>query len=405
MRYLLASVFVVLAILAVTVAPVIAHAELLRSVPEANAALDHAPAQIELFFSEALEPSFSTIAVYRSDGTRVDNADSRVDVSDPAHLTASLRSLADGVYTVSWKALSSVDGHVTSGAFPFAVGNVDAAALAAAEQAGTQIKLSIGEVIAKWLVYLSATILAGGALFILVVWQPAHASIEADAARADSPPWQRLATIALIVLMLGNVAGLLVQAGQASGFEIAAPWSAAVNGVLFTTRYGVLWIARLALIFALTGLLSAADPRRWLVLGVSLLLLLSISLGSHAAAEAQPTLPVFADWIHLLAASIWIGGLIHFALGLRAVRDRDAGFRTRLTARLIPRFSALALLSVGTLALSGLYSAILRIGTLEALGGTVYGRALIVKLSLALCAIMLGTGNFYPAHTDRFRSG
>jgi copper transport protein len=384
---------VLLALTAPIVTPAWAHAELLRSLPEANASLDRAPAQVELFFSEALEPSFSRITVLDMNGIAVDNGDSRINEADPTHLTVSLRSLPGGVYTVSWKALSSVDGHVTSGAFPFAVGDVEAAALAAAGQASRQVKLSLGEVAAKWLVYLAAAAIAGGALFVLAVWQPALASLVPAGHDFAESAWRRIGVVALGVLLLGQLLGVLVQAGQASGSEIAAPWSVAVSNVLFRTRYGTLWFARLALTLGLVGLLSAAHPRRRIILGLSLAVLLVISLGSHAAAEPQPALPVLADWAHLLAGSIWIGGLIYFAAGLWAARERDSAFRTRLTARLIPRFSVLGLLSVGTLALSGLYSAVARVGTLEALTGTLYGHALILKLIVALPMVALGAFN------------
>src|SRR6185503_12636212 len=122
-------------------------------------------AQIELFFSEALEPTYSSVTVLDSNGQVVDNGDSRVNPLDPTHLTVSIRSLRDGVYTVAWKALSAVDGHLTTGAYPFAVGDVDAAALAAADQASRQVRVSVAEIAARWLIYLAAAALVGGALF------------------------------------------------------------------------------------------------------------------------------------------------------------------------------------------------------------------------------------------------
>ncbi len=376
-------------------APVFAHAELVRSSPEANATLDRSPAEIEMIFSEALEPSFSEIQVLDSNGIRVDNADSRVSPGDPTRLTASLHSLPDGVYTVSWKVLSAVDGHVTVGAFPFAVGNVDAAALSAAEQASRQIKISIGEIIARWLLYLSATALTGGTLFVLVVWKPAYQAINPGKPDPHQPLWRKFSTISITVVLIANIIGLLVQAGQASGAEIAAPWNTAVNSVLFTTRFGVLWIARSALALAIAGLLPTARTSRdrWIAFAVSLLFLLTISFDSHAAADADPLLPIIADWVHLVAASAWVGGLTHFVGGMWASRSLDPKLRTRLTARLIPRFSAVALISVSVLALTGLYASILRVGSFEALNNTLYGRVLIVKLILILPMIAIGAVN------------
>jgi copper transport protein len=382
-----------------TVVPVLAHALLVRSIPEANAVLDRAPAQVELFFSETVDPAFSTIKVLDANGQPVDNGDTQVDPVDATHLIVSLRSLPDGIYTVSWKALSATDGHVTLGSFPFAIGNVDTSALADAAQVSKQIKLSIGEVVAKWLLYLSAMAIVGNVLFSAVVWQPARRAAQIDRDEAQ-PPWQRLSNLALIGLLIASIIGLLVQAGQASGTEIAVPWDVAMNGVLFATRYGTLWIARLILTLALIGLLlrnamqlQTSRREQGLIFGVALLLLLSISLNGHAAGEPQPTLPVAADVIHLLAASVWVGGLMSFVLGVWSIRRIDPITRTRFTAQLIPRFSVLALISVTALGLTGVYSAVQQIGTLDALWDTLYGRALIVKLLIVLSMIGLGAIN------------
>ncbi|MGH2524699.1 MAG: copper resistance D family protein, partial [Anaerolineales bacterium] len=216
----------------------------------------------------------------------------------------------------------------------------------------------------------------------------------------DPTPWRRMATVALSVLLAAHTFGLLVHAGQATGAEIAAPWSAAVGDVLSRTRFGALWIARLALALALAGLLprTRSARERWVAFGVSTLLLLTVSLGSHAAAEPRPLWPVLADWVHLVAASVWVGGLTHFVAGLWAMRRSGAEGRAigaSLQARLIPRFSALAVLSVGVLTLTGLYSSLLRVGTLAALTNTAYGRTLIFKLLIALAMVGLGAVNLF----------
>ena len=168
MKLRIFSITLTFFVLAIIASPVFAHASLLKSNPEANASLPRPPVQIELFFSEALEPSFSSITVLSSDGANVDSNDSRVDANDSTRMTVSLRSIPDGVYTVSWKALSSVDGHLTTGSFPFAVGNVDPSVLAAAEQSSKRIKFSLDETIARWLLYLAATALTGGAILDLL---------------------------------------------------------------------------------------------------------------------------------------------------------------------------------------------------------------------------------------------
>jgi len=416
MKFRFVSVLLTFLILAILAAPVFAHASLLKSNPEANATLPRPPVQIELFFSEALESSFSSITVLNSDGAIVDSNDSRVDATDSTRMTVSLRSIPDGVYTVSWKALSAVDGHLTTGSFPFAVGNVDSSALTAADQASKRINFSFDETLARWLLFVAATALTGGAIFKLAVWRNLGSLI-----------FNRLNLLALIALTLANIIGLISQAGQASNTGFALPWETSFTGVLFTTRFGALWIARfgLSLLLARFALVKQVIPRsaqpcsersrrgdevslgqrqrffapaglrmtyrHWIVFAISLILLLTISLGSHAAAEADPTFAVVNDWIHLVAASVWVGGLIHFAAGLWTLKKVEGAAKD--VAQLIPRFSALALISVGVLILTGLYASVLRVGSFEALNNTIYGRALIVKLIIAMPMLAMGAIN------------
>jgi copper transport protein len=375
------------------VLPASAHALLVRSIPEANASLPTAPAQVEIFFSESVEPSFSTISVLDSNGSAVDNGDVRLDPADDTHLTVSLRSLPDGVYTVTWRALSLSDGHVTTGSFPFAVGDVDEAALAAA-QSSQSASLSVGEAVSKWLLYLAAAALIGGLLFRLAVWDPAQQA--AGVSWGDpSPPDLPLAATTLFVLLGASLFSLLLQAGQASGVGIALPWSSSLSTMLFTTRTGAIWLGRLVVLLLMIGVLGG-DPsprRRWWAFGLGAVFLLTISLGSHAASDPKPLLPVSADVLHLTAACVWLGGLLSFVSGMWRVRRSEAGARTRLTSELIPRFSSLALTSVGSLALTGLYSAFLRVGTLGALIQTLYGKILLIKCAIVLVMIGLGAVN------------
>ncbi|HEX9677065.1 MAG TPA: copper resistance protein CopC, partial [Anaerolineales bacterium] len=170
----LLSLLLVCAAVALTATPALAHAVLVGSSPEANAALDRAPAYVQLTFSEALEPALSGAQVFDGGGARVDNRDARVDAGDPTRLTLTLRPIPEGVYTVSWKVTSAVDAHVTEGAFPFAVGQA-APAAGPAESTTPAARPSPGEVVSRWLTYLAAAVLIGGNVFVLAVWRPALA--------------------------------------------------------------------------------------------------------------------------------------------------------------------------------------------------------------------------------------
>ncbi|MFQ5616433.1 MAG: copper resistance CopC/CopD family protein, partial [Anaerolineales bacterium] len=382
---------------AFSIKPAQAHAYLATSSPEFNAALDKTPSLVELVFTEAIEANFSKVEVLDLEGNRVDNDDSTVDPANPTRMTVTVRSLVDGIYTVSWKTLSLVDSHITAGAFPFSVGDVDPEAMAAAARASTQTTLSFGEVIFRWLSYLSSSAFIGGVLFVMTVWQPAYQAVNDKIEKTPplSPPWRKLAVFSLFLLVAANILGLLSQTGQLVDQEIAAPWNPAINRLLFGTKYGMFWMVRFVMALIIARFLLNAKTKRdwWISFAATLVILVTFSFNSHAAAEPQWVLPISADWVHLVGASAWIGGLIYFIGGLWTIRETDPSYRTRLTAALIPRFSALAAVSVGIIGLTGIYSAYLRIGTYENLIGTLYGKVLIVKILLALPMFLLGATN------------
>jgi methionine-rich copper-binding protein CopC len=106
----------------VAATPASAHANLVRSEPAANSAQTVAPAVVRLWFSEAVEPSFSSVHVVDKSGTAVDKGDSRGMDGDAQGLQVSVNALPDGLYTVVWKNASAVDGHVLAGSFSFKIG-------------------------------------------------------------------------------------------------------------------------------------------------------------------------------------------------------------------------------------------------------------------------------------------
>lgn len=98
-----------------------AHAFLDHASPAVGSSVPSAPAAIAMWFTQSLEPAFSTAAVTDRAGHRVDNGDARVDPKDPSELVVSLRPLPPGTYSVAWHVLS-VDTHTTDGHFRFEVG-------------------------------------------------------------------------------------------------------------------------------------------------------------------------------------------------------------------------------------------------------------------------------------------
>jgi len=95
-----------------------AHAFLDHAQPRVGNTVATAPREVTLWFTQKLEPAFSTITVTNAAGQRVDTGKTRVSGNQ---MSVSLRSGGAGKYRVTWRVLS-VDTHTTDGSFTFQVG-------------------------------------------------------------------------------------------------------------------------------------------------------------------------------------------------------------------------------------------------------------------------------------------
>lgn len=358
------------------VSSVSAHAVLLRSNPPANSGLLQAPVQVELFFSEPLEPALSSIQVFNSNSQLVDAGDVRVDPADPTRMTVTLHALSDGVYTVTWKALSTVDGHQTSGSFPFAVGDENVAEVQAIPESSTA-RLPLTALASKFILMASLALLVGHRLFITIVWHPA---LKSDSV-ARPAIWDILYHLGLIGILFSIAPGMLSQVGQTIGTEVSLPWQPETGRILTETRLGGIWLARLALAMLAVWLAlgKASLLKTWSAFAVNLALLFTVTLTSHAATEVWPLLPMLGDWLHLVGMSFWLGGLVYLFTGVRHLQQLQGPLRTKLTSLLTSRFSINAIAFVSLIGVTGIYSAYLRVGSWSGLLTSLYGHVLLVK--------------------------
>ena len=101
-----------------------------------------------------------------------------------------------------------------------------------------------------------------------------------------------------------------------------------------------------------------------------------------------------ADWLHLAATALWIGGLFQLLLVFPvALAPLPPPLRLRALAGAVPRFSRLAVACVAVLVVTGAYQLWLHVGSIEALFTTVYGVTLPMKLALILPLLALGAFN------------
>ena len=95
-----------------------AHAFLDHAEPRVGSTVSAAPKEVALFFSQNLEPAFSTIEVSDASGARVDQGKAKVSATT---MRVGVKPLPPGTYRVRWQVLS-VDTHTTEGSFTFQVG-------------------------------------------------------------------------------------------------------------------------------------------------------------------------------------------------------------------------------------------------------------------------------------------
>lgn len=116
MRILTLATTLLLATSMVTAAR--AHAFLDHAEPRVGSTVPTAPRELALFFTQNLEPAFSSVEVNDANGARVDLGKPKISAST---MHVGLKALPPGTYHVHWQVLS-VDTHTTEGNFSFRVG-------------------------------------------------------------------------------------------------------------------------------------------------------------------------------------------------------------------------------------------------------------------------------------------
>lgn len=357
-----------------------AHSGLVAVIPTPT----EAKGELRLIFSEAVEPRFSGADLVDSSGGIVSAEAGRVDPADPQVVVVALPVPAAQGSFVSWRVLSAADGHVTSGTIPLVSG---AAGPGPAPRGHGGGHLSL-EVLAKILAFGGLLLALGLLPFARLVVRPATGGIPRGLPLTQAN--------ALIAAAVGGASLLAV-----TELELAAAGTV-VDPLTYVAgnRVGVLLALRTALPLA-GGLFAALLVRRGALTraseasaGTAVLTLGLSALSGHAAAYASPV-PVTVDFVHLVAASVWLAGLVGFA-GLIGAPTPVAPAALRA---MVPRFSALALVSIALLGATGIYAAWLHTGDWTRLASP-YDLGLLMKVLLVGAAFALGAVNFLDGGRD-----
>jgi copper resistance protein D len=212
----------------------------------------------------------------------------------------------------------------------------------------------------------------------------------------DTWVW-RVTIVGAIVALLSGVSLLLAVTANMAGSAAAALDPNTISTVLFDTSFGLVWCWRLLFAFLLIGACLAPLARRRMpaILVLSLLLLVSLGWVGHAV-EGQGVarfVHQINQMVHLLAAGLWLGGLVPLTWLLGRARSPSGAAWISVARDVVPRFSHMGYVAVALLAATGAINTLLLVGSVEALAGTPYGRLLSLKILLFLVMVVLALIN------------
>ena len=386
------------AMLAASATPALAHAVLLRTSPVASGTLTTSPTRVALTFDEPIEPRFAIISVTDARGHQQADGAPRSAPGDATTVEVPVRHLAQGWYLVYWRVVSA-DGHPVRGAFTYAVGPNPGPAPQFVIPSLSESSVTTPLVSARWASLLTAMTALGLLVFTALIARPGAAVAPAAARRCLQafafagllaliciPVYVELATAQFALrpaLELGHVVPLMRDSPLGRAWlDLELVMTLVLTAGLVAVRIdrperGQRSVASL---LALTGAVLAAGSAA-LVPG----------LAGHAAQTHPLGVSLPADWVHVSAVSIWLGGLVGLTVLAAAT---PAGSRLDVLGRVVPRFSRTALVSVLLIIASGTTAAILHLPTLDSLWQTSYGKAIITKVALLCLALVLGAINF-----------
>ena len=367
------------------------HPFLLDSEPSQGQNVAVGTTQIITHYSEAVEINFSELKIYDSNGNQVDNRDTAY-YNAESSLVITTSPLEDGVYTIASKVLSKVDGHLVHAAIIFGVGDVqiDASLFESQEQSETTF---IPESIARFPGLVGQTIVLGGIIASIVIWSTGQTRFKEQIALIESSfkaKFSKVIGFGIIAVFASNFIMLGVQTWRLETSPLD----------VIQTTFGHTWLTRMILTIILIGIwfwierknqVSIKTQLPMLVFALALIATTTM-MGHGASTELVP--PIILDYVHNLLSSIWIGGVIFLGfVVLPSITKLDGTVRDKITISLIPRFSAMIIISLGILIITGPTLLWFLDSNVSSLTDSTYGKLIMLKIAIA--SVMIAFGGFY----------
>lgn len=357
-------------------ASALAHATLTGTSPATQSTVQAPPKVVALHFDQSVTITPRAIEVFSASGRKVSG--DAVASNHDRWVTVPVTGLKRGsAYTVRWRA-TSADGHTGSGVYTFGVG---VKAPPPTEAFGSTGPTWTDDA-ARWAFFVALSLLIGTmGLRLLVLREPLPP-------RLSNWLYGLTAAGGIAVVDVG-IAAFVMRAADALQVPFIDLLYGDLSPIATKTRFGVAFVSMTlgyAVVTALVLLAWILDLPRllWPAFLIGVGFASGLSLSGHQGVEPNSTFfTESADWLHLVAASLWVGGLVTLAFCVWPLAPQ-----LRRIAFL--RFSRLAVLLVAVLVLAGTYLSIARLPAVSDLWETGYGRTLLVKLAIVCVALSWG---------------
>lgn len=380
-----------------------AHPLIVDSNPKASTNVGAGLTQIRIDFSETVDLDFSYIKIFDNNGNQIDEKNTRyLQPDDESTLVVTTPPLQDGVYTVSTKVLSKIDGHLVPYAFVFGVGDVE---LPPPPQVTIEQEIYFPEAAARFPGIVGQVIVLGAVISSLLIWRGAQNKTwireNLEFQKFYHSKFSTITGIALFAVFASNILMLAIQTIR---LQVSA-------SDVIETSFGTIWIIRMGLSvvllatwFLFENKTAASMKKQLLILGLSLALISTTTAIGHGAASEQLS-AIVIDYIHNLIAAVWIGGIIFFGFVLLPAFTKLDNTKKELASLLmIPRFSSVIIASLGVVIITGPTLLWLLEDDIVLLSQSYYGLLIIGKIAIGSAMVALGGYNQFKIQKTAERS-
>lgn len=393
-----------------------AHGYLIRVIPADRAVLERSPTRLQAWFSEGLEPRFSTLSLAGEGGQSIPLAEVGVVPNNTSQLSARIaQPLPDGAYVLTMRVAFASDGHIYTIRQVFWVGQ----ATDAVAESGVTRSIDPLEVAWRAITMPSLHTLFGLPLLYGLVLLGGWGNPKHRAGRLPPRVMNRLLTVSWIAVsgaLIGTILAVLQQSAALFATDVVTVirdslWNTVLNGTQIgdTLRLRLMFIVGAGVVIGGVQYLTrrAPDfvtPLYLGLIGAGAAALFTISISSHAAgADLWPVPSVFISWLHILANGAWIGGLIGLAVVLGpALAPLQGENRRSALAAVLRRFAGVGVVCVLLLMTTGMYQSALQIRAVTDFTSTDYGLTLLAKYLLILPLLLIAAYHHLLVGRDQF---